>query len=258
MKRGTPSIVSLIRAMDMLEAIIQDEGRSSLSAIARKIQIPTATAHRQVKSLQKAGFLTSIRNGKYVIGPRMIKCIKSLTLIDVIKMVAIPILSELAGKLDCIVHLGTLDDDMITYLVKEGSNSDGLFTKRGMQLEAYCSAMGKVLLADLPEKNRELYISSGPFPALTEKTITSGEDLRAQLRTVRSQGYAIDDGEIVGDLRCIAVGIRLPGEPACAAISVSRTSSASLTDHEISTALNKLRISADLILDLVSQYTCPS
>lgn len=252
--RGTPAITSLLRAMDMLEAILQDEGRTSLSMIARNLEIPISTAHRQVKSLVKSDFLVNIRNGRHIIGPRLINSIKLLRKIDVIKIVSVPILSDLANKLDCVVHLGTLDDEMVTYLLKEGNKSERFFTKIGMQLEAYCSAMGKVLLADLPEKHREHYISSGPFPALTEQTITRGEDLRTELSMVRSQGYATDDGEIVGDLRCIAVGLRLPGEPACAAVSVSRTSSTSLTNHQMNTALNKLRISAGLIVDLASQY----
>ena len=70
---------------------------------------------------------------------------------------------------------------------------------------------------------REAYLATGPFPALTATTITDPAALREQLRQVRDQGFARDDGEIAEGLSCLAVPIHHFGSSAVAAISVSRS-----------------------------------
>lgn len=94
-----------------------------------------------------------------------------------------------------------------------------------MQLEAYCSGNGKILLANLPERDREAYLASGPFPALTKSTITDPALLRRELKTIASQGYALDAEEIVEGLACVAVPIRKSDGSTPAAISISRGTS---------------------------------
>jgi DNA-binding IclR family transcriptional regulator len=81
-----------------------------------------------------------------------------------------------------------------------------------------------VLLAALPAREREAYVASGPFPALTARTITDPAALRAELEKVREQGYAVDDEEIAAGLHCIAVPVRAPDGRVLAAISASGVS----------------------------------
>jgi hypothetical protein len=91
-----------------------------------------------------------------------------------------------------------------------------------MQLEAYCSGIGKVLLANLPDAERAAYLATGPFVALTARTICDAGELGRVLETVRAQGFATDLGEVVEDLACVAVPLRRPGGEAIAAISITR------------------------------------
>jgi DNA-binding IclR family transcriptional regulator len=111
---------------------------------------------------------------------------------------------------------------MVTYRLKTGRGAKNLFTRTGLQLEAYCSGIGKVLLAHLPAAERRAYLAAGPFVALTPNTITDPAVLASTLDEVRAQGFASDDGEIVEDLVCLAVPIRAPDGRVPAAISVSR------------------------------------
>jgi IclR family transcriptional regulator, acetate operon repressor len=135
---------------------------------------------------------------------------------------AAPILDRLASRTRCAVQLGVFENDMVTYLVKAGQSAGELFTKVGMQLEAYCSGIGKVLLAHLPAQTQAEYLANGPFIALTDRTITDPVLLKAALADAATQGFAVDDEEVVPGLQCVAIPVRnLQGEVA-AAISASR------------------------------------
>lgn len=90
-----------------------------------------------------------------------------------------------------------------------------------MQLEAYCSAVGKALLAYLPQQDREDYLAGGPFVPLTENTIVEPDDLSCEFEVTRARGYAIDNEEILTGLFCVAAPLMKPDGTVIAAISVS-------------------------------------
>ena len=219
---GTPQIAALHRALHMLEAVLRDDGTRGLAALARETGMPVATAHRQIATLVAAGYLTRAASGRHVAGPRLRGLAELLDDRQTIARAAAPVLQRLAARLGCIAQLGTLEDDMVTYRLKIGRGADALFTRAGLQLEAYCSGIGKVLLAHLAEVERRAYLANGPFPALTARTITDPARLAEALDAVRRQGFARDDGEIADDLVCVAVPIHTPDGRVPAAISVSR------------------------------------
>lgn len=207
----------------MLEAVVEDGGRSNVSALARTIGMPVATAHRQVATLVTEGYLKPCGGGRHIAGPRLLGLMHRLDEKQVIANVAAPFLHRLAGELHAVVQLGTFENDMVTYRIKTGEGAGSLFTRIGMQLEAYCSGIGKVLLASLPQEQRAAYLATGPFVALTAKTIIDPVLLSMELAAVEEQGFAIDNGEIADDLRCMAVPIRHPDGRVLAGISVSQS-----------------------------------
>jgi DNA-binding IclR family transcriptional regulator len=219
---GTPQIAALHRTLAMLEAVIRDNGARSIAALAREIGIPVATAHRQVATLAAAGYLARSATGRHLAGPRLLQLVHLLDEKQMIAHAAAPVLHRLAGQLGSIVQLGTLENDMVTYRLKTGRGATNLFTRTGLQLEAYCSGIGKVLLAHLPEGERLAYLAGGPFVALTPRTITDSVRLAAALDQVRLCGFASDEGEIAEDLVCLAVPIHTPDGRVPAAISASR------------------------------------
>ena len=224
MRTGTPLLSSLSRALAMLEAIIAEGATRSVASIARDLGVPVATAHRQVVSLIADGYLARHGRGFHVAGPRLLRLLGQLDEKQVIANCAAPVLHRLAGNLRCVVQLGTLEGDMVTYRIKTGEGAGDLFTRVGMQLEAYCSGIGKVLLAWLPDGAREAYLTTGPFPPLTPRTITDPGALRRELARVRTQGFAMDDGEIAEGLHCVAVPVCSADGRVLAAISASRSS----------------------------------
>lgn len=235
----------------MLEAVLEDDGRRSIAALARGMDMPVSTAHRQVATLVAKGYLAENRNGAFAAGPSLLKLLYRLDEREVIADLAAPCLDRLAADLRSVAQFGTFENDMVTYRVKAGEGATRLFTRTGMQLEAYCSAIGKVLLAHLPERERQAYLADGPFVALTPKTIVDPIALERELQIVGAQDFAEDAGEISDDLFCLAVPVRNPQGRVIAAISVSRN--AATRDSQPGTqALSKLRATACEIEKLCS------
>lgn len=256
MRTGTPLLSSLSRALAMLEAVIAEGASRSVAAIARDLGVPVATAHRQVASLVADGYLARQGRGFHVAGPRLLQLLGQIDEKQVIANCAAPVLHRLAGQLGCVVQLGTLEADMVTYRIKTGEGAGDLFTRVGMQLEAYCSGIGKVLLAWLPAGDREAYLATGPFPPLTARTITESAALRRELARVREQGYAMDDGEIAEGLQCLAVPVRSPDGRVLAALSASR-GAAQVAAIPPDAILADMRLAAAEIEDILAGALAP-
>lgn len=219
---------SSLRTLKLLEAVVRDGTQSSVAALARDAQIPVASAHRHITALVGAGYLVPAGYGRHLPGPRLHELVGFLDTKLMMANAARPILDRLAKRMQCVVQLGIFENDMVTYLVKSGPSAGDLFTKVGMQLEAYCSGIGKVLLAHLPDEARSDYLEAGPFIALTERTITDPGQLGIELAQVAGNGFAVDDEEVVTGLQCIAVPMRNAQGDVIAAISASRATQA---DH---------------------------
>jgi IclR family transcriptional regulator, acetate operon repressor len=222
MRKHTPQVASFHKMVRLLEAILESGSRPSLSSIAGSLGVPVATAHRQATTLVSAGWLAPVARGRFVAGKRLLQLLGSLDEKQVLATAAAPLLDRLAAKTSCIAQLGTFENDMVTYRLKTGQGAGDLFTRVGMQLEAYCSAIGKVLLAHLQEDERIAYLASGPFVPLTPHTVTDPKALAEELERVQAQGFAEDREEVALGLRCLAVPVRNGNGEVIAAISVSR------------------------------------
>lgn len=199
-----------------------DGGQSTLADYAARLGLPLATVHRHVQSLISEGFLVRSGQPGLMPGPRLCRMAPYLDERQRLIRVAAPHLERLSRQTGCVVQLGTFDQDMVTYRLKRGEGAAAAFTREGMQLEAYCSAIGKVLLAHLPPAERDAYLATGPFPALTLATITDPAALADELVRVYAVGHAVDAEEVAVGLRCVALPLRGQGEEVIAALSLSR------------------------------------
>ncbi len=256
MRQGTPPIAALSRSLALLEAVLTDRDGRSVPAIAQDLGLPRATAHRQIATLVAQGFLTRVPGGRIGPGPRLLALMQQIDAKQVVVAAAAPLLHGLAGQLRCLVQLGTLENEMVTYRIKTGRGAGDFFTKVGMQLEAYCTGIGKVLLAHLQDKDREAYLATGPFPALTPRTITDPGLLRHELAGIAQQGFARDTEEIAEGLVCLAVPIFGYDGSVVAAISASRTVAAANRQPE-AMVLDALRLTASQIQARIAQGDAP-
>jgi IclR family acetate operon transcriptional repressor len=168
------------KALSLFLALADDGGATPLSVLARKAGIPTSTSHRIVGILLRAGVLGRVGRGRYAAGWRLgtLPCTEGMR--AALIHAARDAVRTLARDLKVTVHLGVLEGDMVTYLVKEQGGGPDLITSEMSQLEAYCTGIGKVLLANLHNDARDAYLSSAPFVPLTSNTIIDPTVLRAQ------------------------------------------------------------------------------
>jgi IclR family transcriptional regulator, acetate operon repressor len=202
--------------------ILRDQGHVSLRSQAESLGIPVSTAYRLARRLHEAGLISRIGRGYFAAGLELARLTAGFPPARVTADAAGPHLRRLAHRLGLTVHLGVIEEDMVTYLSKVHGGGPDLFTRTGTQLEAYYSAIGKVLLAALPDSQLDRYLGVGPFIALTSNTISSPEGLRKEIIAVRSEGFATDAEEACENLRCIAVPVRDRHAGVVAAISAAR------------------------------------
>jgi len=237
---ATPSLRSLQKALHLLDRIVAGDADLSISELARQIKMPHSTAYRIAATLERSGLVTRVRRGHYLPGPSLIRLTRPDSLARILKALGRPLIKTLATQTACVTHLGIFEGGMVTYLLKAGRAAGTVFTREGTQLEAYCTGIGKVLLAALPEPAREEYLQSGPFIQLTANTLTDPQKLRTELLLIAERGYATDNAEMDSDLRCLAVPVRLGEGDVVAALSISTRSTQAVLKH-----LNTLQSTAD-------------
>lgn len=201
---------TLDKALALLAHVLEGHDRPSLSTLSHATHLPLSTTHRLLASLERAGLVSRIAPNHYVGGPMLRRLAKRQpSARQILVDIARPVLSALSQRTRRITHLGILEDNMMTYLLKEGDPESRALSKPNMQLEAYCTGVGKALLAHLPEADREAYLSTAPFVSLTPSTIVSADALREEFALIRNRGYAIDNEEMFDGFICIAVPLRV-------------------------------------------------
>jgi DNA-binding IclR family transcriptional regulator len=215
---------SLEKALLLFNRVLQDRGNTALKQLASDMGLSRSTLYRLAATLQDFGLITRQSRGFYDIGLPLAASLQGVTWLNQLARLSRPLLQRLADDCGSTAHLGVFDDGMVTYVVKVASKTAAAgagFTRENAQLEAYCSGLGKVLLAWLPEEERERYLAAGPFVPLTSRTITDSSSLRECLDAARHNGFAQDDGEVADNLFCLAVPVAGPQAEVQAAISIS-------------------------------------
>lgn len=212
---------SATRTLALLEAVTLDGGRTPAAQIIARIGLAPATGRRLLALLVERDLAVRIARGRYGGGERLRQLAARVSPHARLIETARPVLRRLAQAMEATAYLGVFEGEMVTYLVKEGVQSG--FTREQQQLEAYCSGIGKALLAQLADERLDTYLAA-PMVALTAQTLVEPTALRTELIATRTRGYAIDDREMADDLGCIAVpllqtrgsdyAISLSGSPA--------------------------------------------
>lgn len=212
---------ALDRALDLFCLIISDRGKSSLSELGARLGLPLSTVYRLATALQQRGLVAPAQRGHFTAGFGLLEKVSALPAEQALDQIARPVVRRLARSLRTTVHLGVLDGDMTKYLVKEQGGGAPLFTREGGLLEAYCTAVGRVLLAHLPDRAIEQYLADAPFISLTPHTVTDPGAIGEMLRQCLADGYAEDDRQSSENLHCVAVPVYGPSGRVVAALSIS-------------------------------------
>ena len=207
-------IGSLEKGIKILEAIIEC-GELTVTAAAARLGLNRASAHRFITTLRDLGYVRKNQHGNYEASFKMLELGMKQAGKFEIRRLAKPIMRGLAADFDETVNLGILNQDQVVYLDKVDSREFlRMDSGVGTSCHAYATALGKAMVAFLPEEERQAYVAGLTFTAMTPKTITSHEQFHQELARIRERGYAIDDEELALDLYCIAAPIfDLNGNP---------------------------------------------
>ena len=222
------------KGLSVLEAFGRGRERLTIADVARLTGLDRATSRRCLITLSRLGY-ASHEGRAYSLTVRVLALghayLASTPLPDQIR----PFLDRLAAALEESCSCSILDGTEIVYIARASQRrvmSIGLGV--GSHLPAYCSSMGRVLLAALPEEALIANLAGTDVRALTPRTLVDREALRAEVARVRAQGYAIIDEELEIGLRSIAVPILDTAGRVVAAINTgaqtSRVSVAHLTE----------------------------
>jgi IclR family KDG regulon transcriptional repressor len=196
------------RALQILSCFDDQHQERGISEIAQAVDLHKATAHRIVTTLVNYGYLERAGDGqKYRLGlvlPELgFKVIRRMDL----RREALPHMLQLVEQWDETCDLSVFDQGQVFYVeVVKGNRALSIAAAVGQRLPAYCTASGKLFLAYLPNDALESYLSR-PLISYTENTITSKEELLKRLKTIRSQGYAVDKEEMEEGVYAIAAPI---------------------------------------------------
>ncbi|WP_020398625.1 IclR family transcriptional regulator [Kordiimonas gwangyangensis] len=213
-------MTSTAKAVALFSHIVSNPG-TTVETAAKELALPVSTAYRLLVPFFRAGLLARPKNGEVMPGIPLMLSLSQADIAGILGALARPHLARLSKTLKMTSHLGIFENDMVTYLVKVPHGEEQVFTREGMQLEAYCSAIGKVLLSELSTDNLAAYLAGGPFIRLTPHTVTDPHHMHSHLMDVSRQGYATDIEEISLGLHCMAMPVFGPARRALAAISVS-------------------------------------
>jgi Transcriptional regulator len=216
---GRPGAVqSLERAFDLLELMADAGGSQGLSQLCAASDLPLPTVHRLMRTLVGRGYARQDPSRRYSLGPRLIRL--GDTASRMLGTWAQPHLVRLAELTGETANLAMLDGDAVVYLAQAPSrHSMRMFTEPGRRVDPHCTAVGKVLLAQLPQDEVRSIMGRNGMRRHTETTITDLDTLLTNLATIREQGFAVDEGEQEIGVHCLAAAV--PQAPARTAVSVS-------------------------------------
>jgi IclR family acetate operon transcriptional repressor len=230
-------VQSVTRAFELLEALAAAETSLALADLAQRAQLSAPTAHRLLKTMQLRGYIQQTADRNYSLGAALIRLGQKAT--PRLALQAQALLAELEQISEETANFAVLDGGLVAYIAQVPSRHHmRMFTEVGRKVLPHASGVGKAMLSVLPENQALQIVGKTGMPGYTPSTITTEDELLADLRESRRRGFAIDDGEQEIGVRCIAVA--LPGTNPPAAVSISGPA-ARVTDAKSSAYIEALQ-----------------
>jgi IclR family pca regulon transcriptional regulator len=240
---------SLERGLAILSCFTPARPVLGIADIADHLGMSRSTTHRYVITLVALGYLEQGASRKYRLGLRVTDLGMSALNSTELREHSYPYLQELRERTSYTVALGVLDGPEALLIdrvrsFRRGPNGGNLDLQAGSRLPAYCSSIGKLLLANLPEAYQREVFTSMKLTKRGPNTITSKKALRDHLEQVRTAGLGVDDEELAEWIYSISTPVRNEDRDVVAAVSIAAHSSMisleemidALSPHLVSTA----------------------
>lgn len=216
-------VESVSRALTLMEALAAKGRPMGLVELAQSVGLETTTVHRLLHTLKERGFVRQDgERGKYELGLKAFHVGNAVTYIAQLRKMLAPYLRDLMEDTGETSNLAIRDGWDAIYIEQiPGLQFLRMSTEVGRRIPLHSTAVGKVLMAWLPEETIEAYISQGLLQRVTHRTMVHPQTFRAELAKVRQQGHAMDLEEFEVGANCLGAPVFGRGGKVVAAVSVS-------------------------------------
>jgi IclR family pca regulon transcriptional regulator len=225
---GDPNFMaSLARGLAVIRAFTQQRRHLTIAQLSQRTAIPRAAVRRCLYTLSMLGYVGTEDGRTYALRPRILALghayLSSTPLVYAVQ----PLLDQITSLLHESSSLAVLEGDEILYIARSSTTTRLMSIDLGIgsRLPAYCTSMGRVLLAGLAAAELDLYLSRVKLVKLTNRTVSTADELKVVLNAVRRDGYAVVDQELEIGLRSIAVPVSDRDGRSVAAINIGTQSS---------------------------------
>jgi DNA-binding IclR family transcriptional regulator len=200
-------VASLAKGLRTLE-VLAENGEMSASKMAAHLDTSRAASHRFLTTLRDLGYVEKTDEGRFRLSFKVLELgMKKLEGFE-IRHTVYPFMQEIAMAFGETVNLGHWDGSAIVHLDKVNSKEIlRLDVGMGAAAPAYCTGLGKAVLAFLSDNELSAYLESVALTAMSPKTIVTIDRLNAEIARIRRCGYAVDNEELSLGLRCVAAPI---------------------------------------------------
>jgi IclR family pca regulon transcriptional regulator len=221
---------SLERGLAILTSFTPERPVRGIAEVADELGMRRSTTHRYMSTLVALGYLEQGAARKYRLGLRVTDLGMSALNSTGLREHARPYLEDLRRQSSYTVNLAVLDGPEILYVDRVRSSRRGqskidLDLALGSRLPAYCTSMGKLLLAHLPDEEQRTLLTEMKLTRRGPNSITSKNALRAELEHVRDEGFAVNDEELAPGLHSISAPVRSESHEVVAAVNMAAHSS---------------------------------
>ena len=220
---GDPDFMSsLARGLAVVQAFQERKRHLTIAQISHRTEIPRAAVRRCLYTLIKLGYATT--DGRtYSLLPKVLTLGHAYLSSSPLAVSAQPYLDRMSEQLHEACNMATLEGDDILYIARSATTQRliSVDLSVGGRLPAYCTSMGRILLAALDDVTLHEYLAHAEFQAKTSRTLHTPEALLECLQQVREQGWCVVDQELEQGLRSIAVPVYDASGQVLAALNVS-------------------------------------
>jgi IclR family KDG regulon transcriptional repressor len=213
------------KALDVLDAVAAYGRPVRFSDLLAHSAYPKATLYRFLQTLTHQGMLGYDEDrGTYSLGIRLVRLAHAAWSTSSLAPIARPYLDELSAETGETIHLAQMDQGQVLYVDKRNAAKPvDMFSSAGKVGPAYCTGVGKAMLAYLDDAALEAALSRQSFHRFTSGTLDTPDKLKAELAAIRARGHAFDREEHEPGIICCAVPILSRSGRALGAISVTST-----------------------------------
>lgn len=204
--------------------VLQELGQARVTELANELGMSKGAVHSHLATLEQNEHVVK-EGDHYRLGLRYLQLGETVKerfgIYDVVK----DELDNLAQETGELAQFATEEHGRAVYIYKaRGENAVHTASTPGKREYLHCLSLGKAILAHYPVEQVDQIVDRRGLPRFTENTITSRDELLSELQQIRNRGYAVDDGERIEGLRCVAAPVLSDGSP-IGAVSISGPSS---------------------------------